>query len=91
MYGNFFLVACGKPYGDGAGIYYKEGSNTEYTKLNPDGSYEFHEKGKTITGTYTVSWNTLTLTLPNGRTATGKLNPEYILDNENNKWIKKLE
>jgi len=82
------LVGCYKPYGDGVGIYYKEGSKTDYTELKVDGTYQYFENGKTIKGKYSVSWNTITLILPNGRTATGKLNPNYILDNENNKWIK---
>ena len=86
---TFLLVGCYKPYGEGVGIYYKEGSQTDYTELKADGTYQYFEKGKTINGKYSVNWNTITLVLPNGRTATGKLNSEYILDNENNKWIKK--
>jgi len=86
---TLFLLGCYKPYGEGVGIYYKEGSQTDYTELKSDGTYQYYENGKTINGTYSVSWNTIILILPNGRTATGKLNPNYILDNENNKWIKK--
>ena len=83
------LVAAGcKPYGDGVGIYFKEGSKTDYTELRADGTYSFHEGGKTVTGRYSVSWNTITLVLPGGKTATGKLSEDRIIDNQLQKWIK---
>jgi len=83
------LTACWKPYGDGVGVYYKGQSTTDYTELKKDGTYEFHENGKTISGTYSVNWNTITLVLPNGKTATGKLHENYILDNQMQKWYLK--
>ena len=84
---SIIIIACGKPYGDGVGTYHKEGSQTDYTILKPNGTYEYFENGKVTEGTYYVNFNTLILNLPNGKTASGKLNSDHILDNELQKWI----
>jgi len=81
------LSACWKPYGDGVGIYYKEGSDTDYTELRADGTYVVQERGQRLTGKYSVRWNTLTLQLPSGGTATGKLHEGRILDNQKQVWL----
>jgi len=45
---SIFLVGCYKLYGNGVGVYYKEGSETDYTELKSDGTYQYYENGKLL-------------------------------------------
>jgi len=78
------------------GVYFRENSDAEYIELTSNGRFELYQGGRTYKGTYKISSESgdgriLTLTLGDGRSVPGTIYSNYIIDNEDLKWIKEEE
>lgn len=81
------IAVGGVAYAGEAGTYFLQGSTTDYTQLNPDGTFKLVQRGQTFAGKYLVRENKLVLILPSGKMGTGKFDQDQIIDNQNMHWI----
>lgn len=70
------------------GSYQKPGNTVDYTDLNADGTFTYFERGRTVSGSYTVEGDAITLVLANGATKRGRIERDQIIDDEGIAWVR---
>jgi hypothetical protein len=88
----FAIVALSTSHAAAAevtGVYVSSKNPKDYTELKSDGTFVCHQQDTTYSGKYVLQGTALTLSLPDGRGASGTIKDNVITDNEGMRWIKK--
>lgn len=80
-----FLAGCGKSY---VGTYISQQHADRYLELKSDGTF-FCKDSMTMSGTYKMEDQTITLTTPMGMASRGTLDGDTMTDPDGVKWTKK--
>ncbi|HAA03943.1 MAG TPA: hypothetical protein DCE18_11280 [Syntrophobacteraceae bacterium] len=79
------------------GTYISKSNKNEYIAFTPDGKFFLKQQNApgntekpyiTVEGTYSVAKDTVTLVLPDGAEADGKIQGDVFIDNERKQWVK---
>jgi len=71
-----------------AGTYRSQENNSDYLELRSDNTFFVKENSSSFSGKYRVDKDIITLELPSGFSAQGKIDGNTIIDDQNKKWVK---
>lgn len=70
------------------GKYVSTEDSEHYLELNSDGTFFYHEKLGSYSGTYEVKGDKIRLITPTGRAAEGKIEGDTLIDPDGDVWKK---
>ena len=83
-----------------SGTYFSQRDNTQFLLLRPDATFVLRQRKKPpnpdnpfteFSGTYSLNGETITLQIPDGGSAKGKIKGNVFTDSQDEPWVKKGE